>query len=198
MVSSRPGGRTAAVRSAVLDATGDLLVQCGLSGVELSAVADRAGVGKSTVYRRWGTVPALVADLLTEMAETSTPRSHTGTLRGDLLTSAHLIRRTFADPRQGKLFKAIIAAATCDSQTAAALEQFYEKRLQELAPMVEDGVGRGEAPAGTDAAEVIRYMSAPLYYQFLTTTRRLSRDDADRSVDAALAAAKAGVFIRGR
>ncbi|CAN5334666.1 TetR/AcrR family transcriptional regulator [soil metagenome] len=196
--SARPGGRTAAVRAAVLKATGDLLVECGLSGVELSAVAERAGVGKSTVYRRWGSVPVLVADLLTEMAETSIPRSHSGTLRGDLLTSAHLIRRTFADPRQGRLFKAILAAAACDAHTASALEEFYDKRLRELAPMVDDGVARDEVPEGTDAADVIRYISAPLYYQFLTTTRKLDRDDAERSVDAALAAAKAGVFIRDR
>jgi AcrR family transcriptional regulator len=194
--TARPGGRTAAVRTAVLGATGDLLVECGLAGVELSAVAERAGVGKSTVYRRWGTVPALVADLLTEMAETSMPRAHTGTLRGDLLTSANLIRRTFADPRQGRLFKAIIAAATCSADTATALAEFYASRLRELAPMVADGITRGEVPEGTDAAEVIRYVSAPLYYQFLTSATRLSRQDAERSVDAALAAAQAGVFIR--
>lgn len=180
----------------MLRATGDLLVDNGLSGVELSAVAELAGVGKSTVYRRWGTVPALVADLLADMADTSTPRSHTGTLRGDLLTSAHLIRRTFADPRQGPLFKAIIAAATCNADTAEALANFYDTRLRELSPMVADAVARGDAPEGTDGAEVIRYVSAPLYYQFLTTTTRLTRADADRSVAAAMAAVKAGVFVR--
>jgi AcrR family transcriptional regulator len=195
-MSSRPGGRTAAVRDAVLRATGDLLVEHGLAGVELSAVADHAGVGKSTVYRRWGTVPALVADLLVDMAETSTPRSHTGALCDDLSTSAHLIRRTLTDPRQGRLFKAIIAAATCNPDTAAALADFYDTRLRALAPMVEDGVARGEAPDGTDAAEVIRYVSAPLYYQFLTSTRPLTPADADRSVAAAMAAVGAGVFVR--
>ena len=179
-------------------AAGDLLVERGLTGAELSAVAERAGVGKSTVYRRWGTVPALVADLLTEMAETSLPRAHTGTLRGDLLANADLIRRTLADPRQGRLFKAIIAAATCDAETAAALSGFYESRLVELSPVVTDGISRGEVPPGTDPADVIRYISAPLYYQALTSTTRLTRADAERGVDAALAAAQAGVFVRGQ
>ncbi|CAN5746873.1 TetR/AcrR family transcriptional regulator [soil metagenome] len=197
---TRPGGRTAAVRTAVLRATGDLLVESGLAGVELTAVADRAGVGKSTVYRRWATVPGLVADLLVDMAETSSPRARTGTLRGDLLANARLIRRTLADPRQGRLFKAVIAAAACDPVTATALEGFYEARLVELAPVVTDGVERGEAPAGTEAADVIRYVSAPLYYRFLTTTGSLTVKDAERAVDAALAAVNAGVFIgtRGR
>lgn len=196
--STRPGGRTADVRTAVLHATGDLLVESGLAGVELTAVAHRAGVGKSTVYRRWGTVPGLVADLLVDMVETSLPRTHTGTLRGDLLANARLIRRTLADPRQGRLFKAIIAAAACDPVTAAALAEFYQARLAELAPVVTDGIERGEAPERTDAAEVIRYVSAPLYYQFLTSTTPLTTRDAERAVDAAMAAVTAGVFIGSR
>jgi AcrR family transcriptional regulator len=195
---ARPGGRTAAVRDAVLRATADLLVETGLSGVELTAVAERAGVGKTTVYRRWATVPGLVADLLVDMAETSSPRADTGTLAGDLLANAVLIRRTLADRRQGRLFKSIIAAAACDPHTAEALAGFYTARLAELAPVVIDGIARGEAPPGTDAADVIRYVSAPLYYQFLTTTTPLTAADAERAAAAALAAVTAGVFVRGQ
>src|SRR5918997_3145652 len=122
--AARPGGRTAAVRAAVLRATGDMLVESGLHGLELTDVAHRAGVGKSTVYRRWGSVPALVTDLLCDMAEQSLPRADTGSLRGDLRANAALVRRALADPRQGRLFKAIIAAATCDQRTAEALSTF--------------------------------------------------------------------------
>jgi len=68
MASSRPGGRTAQVRAAVLEATADLLVAGGLEGVDLTEVARRSGVSKSTVYRRWGTVSALVTDVLADMA----------------------------------------------------------------------------------------------------------------------------------
>lgn len=192
---TRPGGRTAAVRAAVLRATGDLLIEVGLDGIELTAVAARAGVGKSTVYRRWGTVPALVADLLTEMAETSVPRADTGSLRGDLLANAELVQRTLADPRQGRLFKAIIAAATCDGHTAAALAGFYATRVTEFAGVVSDAIDRGEAPPGTDPAAVISQVSAPLYYQLLTGTIPPGPKDAERAVDAALAAVAAGVFL---
>jgi AcrR family transcriptional regulator len=195
--SIRPGGRTAAVRESVLRATGDLLMESGLGGLELTAVADRAGVGKSTVYRRWGSVPTLVADLLSDMAAQSTPRADTGTLRGDLRANAALVRRTLMDPRQGPLFKAIIAAATCDRRTEAALGRFYDRRVDEWSACVVDAVDRGEAPAGTDAAAAIRQVSAPLYHQFLTSTRPLTAKDADRAVDAAIAAISSGVFVRG-
>ena len=194
----RPGGRTAAVRAAVLRATGDMLVESGLRGLELTDVAERAGVGKSTVYRRWGSVPALVTDLLCDMAATSLPRADTGSLRGDLRSNAALVRRTLSDRRQGRLFKAVIAAATYDPRTAEALSTFYDRRVAEWSGCVVDAVARGEAPEETDAAAVIRQVSAPLYYQFLTSTRPLSAKDAQRAVDAAIAAIAAGVFVRGK
>jgi AcrR family transcriptional regulator len=198
MAQTRPGGRTANVRSAVLDATADLLVESGLENVELSAVAQRAGVGKSTVYRRWGTVTALVADLLVEMASTSAKRPATGSLEGDLLAIAKLIQRTLADPRQGRLFAAIIAAATCNRHTADALADFYDARIEEFRPVVVDGIIRGEAPPGTDPADVIRYLSAPLYYRMLTGNGVPRKEDATVATKAAMAAIAAGIFVTRR
>ncbi|MHC9294286.1 TetR/AcrR family transcriptional regulator [Mycobacterium sp. LTG2003] len=195
MAGERPGGRTAAVREAVLRAAADLLIETGLGGLELTAVAERAEVGKSTVYRRWGSVPALVADLLADMAEQSSPRADSGSLRGDLRANAALVRRTLTDPRQGPLFKAIIAAATCDRRTADALQVFYDRRIAEWSGCVVDAVDRGEAPPGTDAAAAVKQVSAPLYYQFLTSTRPLTVADAERAVDAAIAAIAAGVYV---
>jgi len=65
----RPGGRTARVRAAVLQAAGDVLAEHGLAHLDLADVARRAEVGKTTVYRRWGSVTGLVADLLADMVE---------------------------------------------------------------------------------------------------------------------------------
>ncbi|MCD0446061.1 TetR/AcrR family transcriptional regulator [Glycomyces sp. A-F 0318] len=190
----RPGGRTARVREAVLRAAGDALVEQGFGGVDLAEVARRAEVGKTTVYRRWGTVPALVADMLAEMAESSRPRADTGSLDGDLEALAALILATLTDDRQGPLFKAVIAAATGDAPTAEALHRFYRVRIAEWAPCVDLAVERGEVPAGTDPAEVVRCLSAPLYYRLLASGDPLDRDAAKRAAAAAAAAARAGVF----
>ncbi|WP_121745325.1 TetR/AcrR family transcriptional regulator [Streptomyces sp. E2N166] len=190
----RPGGRTARVRSAVLRAAGDALAEHGLAGLDLADVARRAEVGRTTVYRRWGTPANLVADLLTDMAEQSLPRTETGTLLGDLRANARLVRRTLADPRQGALFRAMIAAATCDEQAAAALHRFYDVRVTEWEPCARQAVERGELPEGTDTREVVRAVSAPLYYRLLTTDEPLDEATADRAAEAAAAAARAGVF----
>ncbi len=193
----RPGGRTARVRAAVLRAAGDVLAEQGFAQLDLADVARRAEVGKTTVYRRWGSVTGLVADLLAEMAEESLPRTETGAVLGDLRANARLVRRTLADPRQGALFRAVIAAATGDGRTAEALRRFYEVRVAEWAPCVEQAVARGELPPGTDASEVVRAVSAPLYYTLLTTGVAPGVAAADRAADAAVAAARAGVFVVG-
>ncbi|MFF8591563.1 TetR/AcrR family transcriptional regulator [Streptomyces sp. NPDC015220] len=190
----RPGGRTARVREAVLEAAGDALAATGFEGLDLAEIARRAGVGKTTVYRRWGTPAALAADLLEDMAAQSLPRSRTGSIEEDLRANARLVVRTLTDPRQGRLFRALIAASLCDRQTAEALHRFYAVRVGEWAGCVTDAVARGELPEGTDSRAVVSAVSAPLYYGMLNTGEPLDEAAADRAAAAALAAARAGVY----
>jgi AcrR family transcriptional regulator len=191
----RPGGRTARVRAAVLRAAGDALVEHGFDQLDLADIARRADVGKTTVYRRWASTTGLVADLLMDMAEQSLPRTESGSLLGDLQANARLVQRTLTDPRQGPLFKAVIAAATCDARTADALHRFYGIRIREWAPCVQQAVDRREVPEGTDGQEVIRAVSAPLYYRFLISGDLLDVAAADRAADAAASAARAGAYV---
>jgi len=190
----RPGGRTARVREAVLRAAGDVLAAEGFAALDLAVIARQADVGKTTVYRRWGTPGALAADLLAEMAETSVPRADTGTLDGDLRANARLVVKTLTDPRQGPLFRSLIAASLCNDQAADALHRFYAIRIAEWAGCVADAVTRGEVPAGTDAEAVVAAVSAPLYYAVLNVGRPLDEGDADRAAQGAAAAARAGVW----
>jgi AcrR family transcriptional regulator len=190
----RPGGRTAKVRAAVLRAAGDALAEQGWDTLDLAEIARRAGVGKTTVYRRWGTMQGLTVDLLKEMAEESLPRTETGTLLGDLTAQARLVLKTLRDARQGPLLRALVTAAACDAATAEALRGFYRIRIAEWVPCVEAAIERGEIPPGTDAAEVVRAVSAPLYYRFFASGDPLDEDVAARAAAAAIASARAGVF----
>ncbi|WP_299536485.1 TetR/AcrR family transcriptional regulator [uncultured Streptomyces sp.] len=194
--SVRPGGRTARVREAVLRAAGDALVEEGFDRLDLAEIARRAGVGKTTVYRRWGTPALLAADLLEDMAEQSLPSAHTGSLADDLRANARLVVKTLNDPRQGRLFRALIAASLCDEQAKEALHRFYAVRIDEWAGCVAEAEQRGEVPAGTDARAVIAAVSAPLYYALLHTGEPLDDALADRAARSACAAARAGALSR--
>jgi len=191
----RPGGRTARVRESVLRAAGDALVEQGFDRLDLADIARRAGVGKTTVYRRWSTPAGLVADLLTDCSAMSVPRTDSDSLDEDLRANARLVVRTLTDARQGPLFAAVVAAATCDARAAEALHRFYAVRIEEWAGCVDAAVGRGELPVGTDAREVIRAVSAPLYYRLLASGDPLDETVADRAAEAAAVAARAGVYV---
>ncbi|MBE3008571.1 TetR/AcrR family transcriptional regulator [Microbispora sp. NEAU-D428] len=190
----RPGGRTARVREAVLEAAADTLAEKGFEGLDLGEIARTAGVGKTTLYRRWGTPGALAADLLQDMAERSLPRSRNDDIDQDLRDNARLVLKTLTDPRQGRLFKALIAASLCNDQAAQALRRFYAVRIDEWAGCVTDAIERGELPTGTDPRRVIAAVSAPLYYALLNTGEPLDEAAADRAAAAALAAARAGAL----
>lgn len=196
--SVRPGGRTARVRTAVLRAAVDVLAERGFAHLDLGEVARRAGVGKTTVYRRWGAATALVADLLDDLAARSVPRVETGTLRGDLVANARQVLAVFTDSRQGPLVRAVIAAATWDERTAESLRRFSGARIAEWAPCVEHAVDRGEIPAGTDSREVLNAVWAPLSHRLLVSGDPLDDAAAIRAADSAVAAALAGVFVTGR
>ncbi|MET9249555.1 TetR/AcrR family transcriptional regulator [Nonomuraea sp. NPDC003709] len=191
----RPGGRTARVRAAVMEATQDELVEHGFHGLTMDQVAARAGVGKTTVYRRWGSRAGLVTDLMTELANQSTPHADTGGVEADLRANALSVLGAINDGRLGATFQAVIAAATSDEQAAGALRAFYLRRIAEWANVVDLAVKRGELPAGTDGAEVIRAISAPLYYRLVVTREPVTEQDAERSVARTLAAARSGAFV---
>src|ERR1700758_3230045 len=76
----RPGGRSARVRKAVLDATLSRLLANAFAGLTVADVAADAGVAETTVYRRWPTKSALTAAALAELAAADNPTPDTGTL----------------------------------------------------------------------------------------------------------------------
>ena len=80
----RPGGRAERVRNAVLEATAELLTEVGYDQLTIDEVAARAGVHKTTVYRRWPTKPELITAAASAHSEQNVPIPDTGTLLGDL------------------------------------------------------------------------------------------------------------------
>ena len=74
----RPGGRTARTRAAVLAAVIEELTDHGWDQLSVESVAQRAGVHKTTVYRRWRDKNTLVAEALKAAAESRIQMPDTG------------------------------------------------------------------------------------------------------------------------
>ncbi|HEV7909411.1 MAG TPA: TetR/AcrR family transcriptional regulator [Pseudonocardiaceae bacterium] len=192
--TARPGGRTARVRAAVLQATYAELVAHGYAGLTVENVAERAGVHKTTVYRRWESVDGLIADALEPGAADWTPPD-TGSLEQDLIVIATELVRVFGDPEQRAVPEAVVVAAFQSSRAVEALRRFYASRHARAAQVVTRAIERGELPAGTDPVEVVRLTCAPVFYRVFITREPVDDAVGRRAAQAALVAARAGVLV---
>ncbi|MER7212931.1 TetR/AcrR family transcriptional regulator [Streptosporangium sp. NPDC000239] len=193
-MEQRPGGRSARVRDAVRQATLAELAEHGYGGLTVENVAIRSGVHKTTVYRRWGSVEGLIADALELAREEPWPMPDTGSFQEDLREIVRLVQSGFADPVAGPVSAAFVTAAVQNGDAARSLHDFFTARHEQAAEVVRRAVERGEVPAGTDGADVIRTAVAPVYYRLFVTHEPVTEHDAVRAADAAAAAARAGVF----
>ena len=110
-IRRRTGGRSARVRSAVHKAVSDLLVESDPESITVAEVAERAGVNPTSIYRRWGTLPALIVEVETERLQVTSPIPDTGTLRGDLLAYAGNATKDIVSPGGVALLRAVMATA---------------------------------------------------------------------------------------
>ncbi|MEM1333611.1 MAG: TetR/AcrR family transcriptional regulator [Actinomycetota bacterium] len=174
----RPGGRAARVRRAVLDATSALLLEVGYDELAIDEVARRAGVHKTTVYRRWPSKPDLVADAVADTATAAIPVPDTGTLAGDLAELASSVAAAIAteSAAHAARTRGIIAAAASSEQLAASVRAYWLDRLTVCAPIVERAIERGELPRRADPIVVIEAAVAPLWLRLLVTGEPIDAD----------------------
>lgn len=188
----RTGGRSARVRAEVLGAVGALLLEAGYDGLTVDAVAERAGVHRTTVYRRWRDVGGLLVDVLDAAADDTWTPPDTGSLEGDL---AALTQEVYDALAAGpSLTTALIAASFRSAAAAEALARFWEDRYARCAVVVSRAAARGELAAPADPRALLVAATAPLYHELLLL--RTAPDPAlpGRAAAAAAAAARAGAF----
>ncbi|MGW6728039.1 TetR/AcrR family transcriptional regulator [Nocardia sp. NPDC055029] len=182
----RTGGRSARVREAVLAAALDQVAEHGIEGLAIGDIAARAGVAETTIYRRWGTRTALLADAVTELAAVGNPTPDTGRLRSDLRQLADQISHLISRPGIARLLGTAIALSV-DPDVATARHRFWDDRFERTAPVIDKAVERGELPAGTDPREVIETLSAPLYFRLMVTDLPLDDTFVTRCIDQTIA-----------
>ncbi len=192
---ARPGGRTARTTEAVYHATLAELGANGYAQTSVEAIAVRAGIHKTTIYRRWVTKDRLVADALAHAALDRTDVADTGDIDADMRTLARAVMVTITSREGLAIVRAIVAEAPGSPELAEVLQQFWSARHAHIGPIIVAAIVRGQLPSATSPAEVMKYIAAPLYYQQLMTDEPLTVASADRAAAAALAAARAGILI---
>jgi AcrR family transcriptional regulator len=141
---------------AILTAAAELLADRGLSAMSIEEVAARAGVGKTTIYRRWPSKGLLALDAFVTSFREAQPPNDTGTLRGDLLAALHAWVRAVTQTPMGPMLTSLIAEAQHDPELRGAWrDRVLEPLRVQHRVMLDRAVERGEIPASVDRDVVL-------------------------------------------
>ena len=148
--------RSAEADRAILTATADLLAERGLAAMSIEEVAARAGVGKTTIYRRWPSKGLLALDAFVISFRAEQPLPDTGSLRGDLLSALHAWVRAVTQTAMGPMLTGLIAEAQHDPELRGAWrDRVLEPLRAQHRIMLDRAIERGEIPASVDRDVVL-------------------------------------------
>lgn len=175
----RPGGRTADVTRRINEAILDLMAEGGIEHCTFQNVAARAGIERSTLYRRnpdrWPTI----MEAIIHLAERETANFNTGAFRtdltGTLLNLSRVLNSSLGPPLMS------VAAALQSGAAPGQAEAFWASRQQHLAPMFEAAISRGELPADVDRDRLFAMAAGPIYFRKFIASQPVT-DDWVRSV----------------
>lgn len=160
---------------AILRATVDLLAEEGFAGVTVDAVAARAGVGKATIYRHWGSRATLVHDAAKCLHEHEEPPD-TGDLRGDLELLLGSLAGFLASPDTGRVLTSLLDAAERDPELAALREEHTRQKRAIIRQAFERALARGELADDLDLDAMVDITAGPLFYRRLMRAPMQPRD----------------------
>ena len=177
-----PGGRSARVRSTVLQSAFAVLTEKGIDAFTVAEVAARAGVHETSIYRRWGTLTALTLDACLHFADAALAIPDTGSLRSDPVVLMHRLIALLSSP-PGQAFLALRASRY--PEAVAARSSYFWAAVRFGARYFRQGgiAGRIFPPHRSDAAsgdlDRAALFAAPGHGG---AARRLADDPDDRSL----------------
>ena len=166
---------------AILEATIELLSEDGFDGLSIEAVAARAGVGKTTVYRRWPSKIPLVVDVISHLkmpASVAIPdEMSTRDALGRFLSE---IVRAHGNEPTDRILAGLVGAMSKDAELADAVRAgLVSSRRNVVFGLIERGIARGEIRPDVDVEVVADLLGGPIVMRTLITgmpvTPRLAR-----------------------
>lgn len=183
----RTGGRSAKVKGTVLDATRKELVEHGYSGLSTARIADRAGVHRSTVHRRWPELDDLVAEALLDEVGEEVPFPDTGSAREDMLQLLGNIAAAIDGPGRREFIRTLLADSSRSPEIAGVAVKVWQSRFRQGEKVIERAIERGEFRSGIEPAVVLGTFIGPLYLRLLFSELPLDGPFIQQTVDLILA-----------
>ena len=166
----RVGGRSARIQAAVHDAVRALAAEVGREALTVPMIAGRAGVTPSTIYRRWGDLTELLADVAVERLRPAAAPADTGAVETDLEVWVEQYMEEMSSDVGRTLLRDILGNAPETGQSLQCCS-FTGDQLQAIAARA---AARGEATFAVDDA--IDRVVAPIMYRILFGGRAVTLD----------------------
>jgi AcrR family transcriptional regulator len=170
VAAGRP--RDSAVTAAILQAVMAELADNGFRGLTMDAVARRAGVGKSAIYRRWPSKAEMTAEALRTLSVADGPPPDTGSFAGDIEVLLDEVRTWLSDNRIRRVYPDLLAEAQRDQILAEALmDHVGHPRRARAQAVLDRAAGRGELAAGADQDLMLDAMGALVFWRLIALGR---------------------------
>jgi AcrR family transcriptional regulator len=174
---------------AILQATIELLGEEGYEGLSIEAVAARAGVGKTTVYRRWPSKEPLVVDAIKRYKSAEEPQPP----REDESTRVALTRvlggftKAVGRSESGRMMAGLVAEMARNPELAKAVRAgILERRRAIVFAILQRGIDRGEVRPDIDIELVADMLSGTIVMRVLLTGGSLTPHLMHAAVDTIL------------
>ena len=178
--------RSEEARSAILNSTLELLEEVGFSDLKIEAVAARAGVGKTTIYRWWPSKAVLVADAFMSSVIRETRFPDTGSVREDLRAQMQRLAGIFRGQR-GRILRSLVGGGQSDPELIAAFRnRWLIPRRAEAFGILQRAIDRGQLPPELDRNLLLDTLYGPLYFRMLVGHGPLSAAFVDGVCDAVM------------
>ena len=170
----RPGGRSARVQESVHRAVRELLEAHERSSVTVPMIAACAVVTPSTIYRRWGDLSVLLADVALARMRPDTEPANTGSLRGDLQAWAEQYLDEMSSDVGRNMMRDVQSSPTpgyCVSILSGQLQVIVDRYPQEQPPSVD---------------HLINLLAAPTVFRILFSAEPLAVEELHALIELAL------------
>lgn len=153
------------------------LAEVGYGRLSIEAVARRAGVGKTAVYRRWASKLEMVLEIVSGVAGRSLPLPDTGTLVGDLEMLLMIMAHFLQHPLASQIIPDLLAEAARNPGIEQILHDALLSNQRDIGALVIGrAVERGELPPSADPDAAVEMIVGPLYWRLAIARAPLESD----------------------
>jgi len=175
----------------IFEVTLELLQERGYQGLTIEAVAERAGVNKTTIYRWWPSKAPLVEDALLRSRVLQLDLPDTGNLRDDLIALVTRMVALVGDPESQSLARSALLAAAAHPELASLGQVFFADRLHRERTAFDKARDRGELPPAVDPKLIMDLLGGAVWLRLFFRQEQVGPDFARDVVDVVLAGVRA-------